>query len=87
MGSEFERQVDEGSSMQFSGWDFAPIATRWRTRKPPWDCAGLVREKMRTSNGMLDLGTRGGEFLAARAPLPPDCFATEGYPPNFMIAQ
>jgi SAM-dependent methyltransferase len=34
-----------------------------------------------------DMGTGGGEFLAALAPLPDQTFATEGYDPNVKVAQ
>lgn len=36
---------------------------------------------------MLDLGTGGGEFLSALAPLPARTVATEGYSPNVAVAR
>nr|WP_255604243.1 class I SAM-dependent methyltransferase [Oscillochloris sp. ZM17-4] len=33
------------------------------------------------------MGTGGGEFLSRLAPLPPETWATEGYPPNLPVAQ
>jgi SAM-dependent methyltransferase len=33
------------------------------------------------------MGTGGGEFLASLSPHPPLTYATEGYPPNFPIAE
>ena len=42
---------------------------------------------MRGVRSMLDMGTGGGEFLAALAPLPPRTWATEAYPPNVPIAR
>lgn len=38
-------------------------------------------------HSLLDLGTGGGELLASLAPLPPDTWATENYPPNMPIAR
>ncbi|MGC2289348.1 MAG: methyltransferase domain-containing protein [Thermoplasmata archaeon] len=87
MSGEFEHQVAEGANLPFSGWDFSPIATRWRLRSPPWDFAALLRERMRHASSMVDLGTGGGEFLASLAPLPRTTFATEGHPPNVSVAQ
>jgi SAM-dependent methyltransferase len=87
MDSEFDRQVAEGNSWPFTGWDFSPIASRWRTRNPPWDYARILREKLRKATSMVDLGTGGGEFLASLGALPATCFATEGYRPNFVVAE
>ena len=87
MSSEFDKQVAEGLTLPFSGWDFSPIAARWRTGNPPWDYAALLRERIRFASSMVDLGTGGGEYLASLAPLPRTSFATEGYPPNVAIAQ
>ena len=84
--TDFDRRVAEGLALPFSGWDFSPIATRRRTGNPPWDYAGLLREKIRVVSSMVDLGTGGGEFLASLAPLPRVAYATEAYPANFTIA-
>jgi SAM-dependent methyltransferase len=87
MADEFERRLREGATLPFSGWDFSPIAARWRVGSPPWDFASLLRDKMRTATSMVDLGTGGGEFLASLAPLPRNSFATEGYAPNVELAR
>lgn len=87
MDADFDRLVNEGSARPFSGWDFSSIAERWRAGTPPWDYAGLLREKMRAATSMVDLGTGGGEFLASLAPLPRKSFATEGYLPNVAVAE
>ena len=87
MSLDFEQQVAEGAALPFSGWDFSPIASRYRTGTPPWDFVHLLQEHMRNAASMVDLGTGGGEFLASLAPLPSTCYATEGYPPNAAVAQ
>ena len=86
MSSDFQHQVADGLALPFSGWDFSPIETRWRRGSPPWDYAGLLREKIRVVSSMVDLGTGGGEFLASLAPLPRVTYATEGYLVNLPIA-
>ena len=40
-----------------------------------------VRESMRTAGAVLDMGTGGGERLAALAPFPTETLATEAYKP------
>lgn len=87
MSSDFERQVAEGFALPFSGWDFSSIGKRRRTASPPWDYAGLLRERIGPASVMVDLGTGGGEFLSSLAPLPRVTFATEGFQPNLAVAQ
>jgi len=87
MGGDFEGQLAEGFALPFSGWDFSPIAKRWRLGGPPWDYVGLLREKIRQAASMVDLGTGGGELLASLGPLPRSTFATEAYPPNLELAR
>lgn len=85
--TDFDRLVAEAEGANFSGWDFSWLEGRWIDEPPPWDydqrvCAALVG-----AQSLLDLGTGGGEHLAALAPLPPDTWATENYPPNMPIAR
>jgi len=55
--------------------------------KPSWDYFATVREKMKGVESMLDLGTGGGERLSSLRPFPAKTYATEGYPPNLLIAR
>ena len=48
----------------------------------------MVREFLLASRSVLDLGTGGGEkLLEFKEVLPPHTVATEGYPPNYRLAQ
>lgn len=74
-------------SEPFSGWDFGHLRRRYSEEKPPWSYEDLARELLRGSRAAVDLGTGGGEVLAALA----DSFsgrvvATEAYPPNWRVA-
>lgn len=72
----------------FTGWDFSYLANRWIDETPPWSYEEMARELMTTSRAVLDLGTSGGEkLLGFKDVFPPRVVATEGYPPNFRLAQ
>src|SRR5271154_4656541 len=72
----------------FQGWDFSHLDGRWHEDQPPWSYDGLVRALLPPADSLLDIGTGGGEqLLAFKDVLPARTVATEGYPPNFPIAQ
>jgi SAM-dependent methyltransferase len=85
--AHFDQLVQEGLSQELVGWDFAWLQARTRESPLPWDYRRIVLERMQSAGSLLDLGTGGGEFLSALAPLPPDTRATEGYPPNVPTAR
>jgi SAM-dependent methyltransferase len=69
------------------GWDFSELGDRMVTEEPPWSYDALVRAVLAGARSVLDLGTGGGEVLAALADaLPADTVATEGWPPNLPVA-
>ncbi len=75
-------------AVPFSGWDFAYLKHRWREEPPPWSYEELARSLLGKSRAALDLGTGGGERLAALAgAFPPRVAATEGYAPNVAHAR
>jgi SAM-dependent methyltransferase len=72
----------------FSGWDFDYLKDRWQEASPPWSYEALVRELLPQATAVLDIGTGGGERLAAyQAIFPARVAATEGYHPNFLLAR
>jgi SAM-dependent methyltransferase len=84
---DFDQLVAEGQSLPIRGWDFGVLSDRWKRGEPPWDFRAIARASFRPSDRLLDLGTGGGEFLASLAPLPRHVVATEGYPPNLILAR
>jgi SAM-dependent methyltransferase len=83
----FERLVAEAEGTDFSGWDFSYLAGRWIEDDPTWDYGQKVRERLADVDTLLDMGTGGGERLAALQPLPRHTYATEGYRPNVPVAR
>lgn len=87
LSPDFDRLVAEALEASFSGWDFSWLEGRWIDSPPPWDYDQRVMAALPGVQSLLDLGTGGGEHLASLAPLPPDTWATENYPPNMAIAR
>jgi SAM-dependent methyltransferase len=83
----YERLIRQASHVPFEGWNFDVFRRRFVETEPSWEFSKLLRNHMRCSSSMLDLGTGGGEFLSSLAPLPPQTVATEAYGPNVPIAR
>jgi len=71
----------------FSGWDFSYINGRMIEDKLSWNYKNIVENNILGRENLLDMGTGGGEFLCSLSNLPQNVCATEGYEPNFPIAQ
>ena len=87
--TEFFTYLTNEYNQPFSGWDFSHLRGRMEDIPPTgetWDYITLVKEAMSKAQAMLDMGTGGGELLFSLQPLPLQTFATEGYPPNVLIA-
>jgi len=90
---EFQRQIEAALKQELHGWDWSWLDERTREAPLPWDYRAIARERIRGVDSLLDIGTGGGEFLAGifeppGAPaVPPLAWATEGYPPNVVIAR
>jgi SAM-dependent methyltransferase len=70
-----------------TGWDFARFGDGIVGDEPPWSYLHLARDALASAASVLDIGTGGGEVLLSLAEtLPPDTYATEGWPPNLPIA-
>lgn len=83
----FEHLIHEALDQDFSGWDWSYLDGRMVESPLGWDYRQIVFERLRAVQSLLDIGTGGGEFLAALQPFPPQTFATESYPPNIVVAQ
>lgn len=71
----------------FEGWDFSYLKGRMIEDKLPWNYIKLAREFSKKSENMLDMGTGGGEILLQIKPAAKKIIATEGYPPNVIVAR
>ncbi|MEL7977789.1 methyltransferase domain-containing protein [Isoptericola sp. F-RaC21] len=74
------------------GWDFAVLDGAMTSENPPWDFEADCLAAMRRARTVVDLGTGGGERLAAlldRLPAgtAPSVVATEGWVPNEPVAR
>ncbi len=80
--------LTEAVERPIGGWDFGWLRQQGRFQESalPWDYDQLVRERLNASHDLLDLGTGGGERLAALQPHPSRTVATESYRPNVSVA-
>lgn len=83
----FDRLIADALAQEFSGWDFSYLSGRMVEQRPSWSYRQMVQAQAGEVDALLDMGTGGGEFLSSLQPLPPNTFATEGYPPNVPIAK
>jgi SAM-dependent methyltransferase len=85
----FESCVKEAIAASFHGWDFSYMAKYGgNVEEPkPWCYTHSVWKYLTNRDIVLDMGTGGGEFLAALQPLPPQIYATEAYRPNVPVAK
>jgi SAM-dependent methyltransferase len=85
--ASFEQLVAEGSAVPVAGWDFSWFTGRATEQRPSWGYARLMGERMARAERALDLQTGGGEVLAGIPQAPPLLVATEGWPPNAVLAR
>jgi SAM-dependent methyltransferase len=78
--------LDEAEALPVVGWDLSVLGDRISITPLPWDFDEIVTRHGRAMVDLLDIGTGGGEWLAALAHRPPRTVATEGWPPNVDVA-
>jgi SAM-dependent methyltransferase len=72
----------------FTGWDFSHVQDRYIAAAPPWSYEETVNRLLPGTDSVLDMGTGGGEkLLEFKDSLPQITVATEGWPPNILVAQ
>lgn len=82
----FDELITEAEQHPVGGWDFSWLGDRMKTVALPWDFAEIVLRFASHSPDQLDLGTGGGEWLAALPHHPHHTVATEAWAPNVPIA-
>ena len=83
---DFDELIEEAEGHPTEGWDFSWLRDRFQATPLPWDFTALVAEHARAASSMLDMGTGGGEWLAALPARAPSTVATEAWPPNVPVA-
>ena len=76
----------EAAAHPTSGWDFSWLGERMSMSGVPWDYRAIVEAEVARATRMLDMGTGGGERLAAMKSRPGQTVATEGWAPNVPVA-
>jgi SAM-dependent methyltransferase len=75
------------AAASFQGWDFSWLGDRYWVSTAEWDYRSIVEPAAHGAESLMDIGTGGGEFLAAiEKSLPRRTVATESYPPNWHVA-
>lgn len=85
--TDVDALLAEAASTPVDGWDLSRFGDRLVTSGPPWDFAAIVARACAGAESLLDLGTGGGEWLAALPSRPPRTVATESWPPNVPVAR
>ncbi|GHH81807.1 methyltransferase type 11 [Kitasatospora indigofera] len=86
MSRSFEELVGEAEAVPVDGWDFSWLDGRATEQRPSWGYQRTIGERLARVHAALDLQTGGGEVLAGVPALPPVMVATEGWPPNVVLA-
>jgi SAM-dependent methyltransferase len=83
----FDEMVAEADQVPVDGWDFSWLDGRATEERPPWAYARTIASRLTRARAALDLQTGGGEVLAEASSYPPVMVATEGWPPNLLVAE
>ncbi|MEU8301650.1 class I SAM-dependent methyltransferase [Micromonospora sp. NPDC048909] len=84
---DFEKLIAEGAAAPVEGWAFDWLAGRATEERPAWGYARMVAARMADAEAALDVDTGGGEVLAEVPRAPRLLVATEGWPPNVLVAR
>ncbi|AYW47841.1 SAM-dependent methyltransferase [Tetragenococcus osmophilus] len=71
------------------GWEFSYLddSGRWEMEPLPWDYLEIVRQYLKETDRLLDMGTGGGEILLTLAHPYNKTSTTEGYLPNYQLCK
>ncbi|MCY3414649.1 MAG: class I SAM-dependent methyltransferase [Candidatus Heimdallarchaeota archaeon] len=73
--------------IKLKGWDWSIIGDRISMEPLEWNYKSQIIPHIRSVSSLLDMGTGGGELLSTLAPLPEHTYASENYPPNYLLAK
>ena len=85
--NELIKQWENEESHAFQGWDFSHIDGRWVEPDPPWNYVDVIKEHLKDTDILLDMGTGGGEILLSLNHPYKNTYATEAYEPNYELCR
>ncbi|MBF4691974.1 class I SAM-dependent methyltransferase [Fusibacter ferrireducens] len=71
----------------FSGWNFSHLEGRTEEEAIPWDYKNIVKNYLKSTDSLLDMGTGGGEFLLTLNHPHHLTTVTESYLPNVKLCE
>ncbi len=84
---KLKEQWKAEENFAFQGWDFSHIDGRMQTDELPWDYETTLRQYLKPTDRLLDMGTGGGEFLLTLGHPHELTAVTEAYPPNVELCR
>lgn len=78
---------EKEEKQSFFGWDFSHLNNRWENEKLKWNYFDIIKNHLRDTDNLLDIGTGGGEFLLTLNHPYKLTSVTEAYPPNFELCK
>ncbi|EOL43386.1 class I SAM-dependent methyltransferase [Enterococcus caccae] len=72
-------------NVEFNGWNFSYMESRWKQENLPWSYCDLVSDYLSSDMDLLDMGTGGGELLLTFAHPYEKTSVTEGWQPNYQL--
>jgi SAM-dependent methyltransferase len=85
--NELIKQWEAEENYAFQGWDFSHIDGRLSEHNPPWDYKAVIKQYLKDTDILLDMGTGGGEVLLSFNHPYKNTYATEAYEPNFELCK
>lgn len=83
----FIEQWKQEEKRSFEGWDFSYLTNRWAMAPLPWNYEDVVRQHLKKTHQLLDMGTGGGEVLLGFHHPYSRTYVTEGYLPNYRLCR
>lgn len=71
---------------KITGWDFSFLEGKVKEEKIPWNYLEIVKEYLKPSDLLLDMGTADGKKLLLLKHSYQNTYATEGFYPNYQLS-
>jgi len=87
MTEDLRASWEKDEQAAFAGWDFSYIHGRSESGVVPWDYESIVREYLKSTYELLDMGTGGGEFILSLGHPYERTSVTEAWLPNLEVCR